>query len=271
MSAHLYTMAWNEERMLPFFFRHYDPWVDRYVVYDDGSTDATLAMLAAHPRVEVRRFQRTVPDSFVKSATRLQNEMWKESRGQADWVIVTAVDEHLYHPAIHRYLADCRQAGVSAVPALGYHMISESFPEPDETLSATRHMGTPHYEMCKLGLFNPTMIAETGFSLGRHFAEPVGQVVYPEIDELVNLHYKYMGRAYVRQRNGLLQTGLGRHDRKLGLGKQYLLAEQAFDEMWRGLEAKAVDCLDPLVGMHTHVNRWWRPIRCPAAATPSPD
>ena len=39
---HLYTICWNEERMLPFFFRHYDQWVDRYVVYDDNSTDATL-------------------------------------------------------------------------------------------------------------------------------------------------------------------------------------------------------------------------------------
>ena len=23
--------------MLPFLFRHYDSWVDRYVIYDDGS------------------------------------------------------------------------------------------------------------------------------------------------------------------------------------------------------------------------------------------
>ncbi|MBI4190914.1 MAG: glycosyltransferase family 2 protein, partial [Betaproteobacteria bacterium] len=45
---HLYTMGWNEERLLPFFFRHYDPWVDRYVIYDDNSTDATLEMLHAH-------------------------------------------------------------------------------------------------------------------------------------------------------------------------------------------------------------------------------
>ena len=45
--------------MLPFFFRHYDPIVDRYIVYDDGSTDRTLEMLAAHPRVEVRPFART--------------------------------------------------------------------------------------------------------------------------------------------------------------------------------------------------------------------
>ena len=28
--------------MLAFFFRHYDPWVDRYVIYDDGSTDGSL-------------------------------------------------------------------------------------------------------------------------------------------------------------------------------------------------------------------------------------
>ena len=41
MRVDLYTVCWNEADFLPFFFRDYDPWVDRYVVYDDGSTDGT--------------------------------------------------------------------------------------------------------------------------------------------------------------------------------------------------------------------------------------
>ena len=40
--------------MLGFMFRNYDDLVQRYVVYDDGSTDGSLDILAAHPKVEIR-------------------------------------------------------------------------------------------------------------------------------------------------------------------------------------------------------------------------
>jgi hypothetical protein len=45
---------------------------------------------------------------------------WDESRGIADWVIVTDIDEHLYHLDLYNYLAQCRIRGVVfLVPALG--------------------------------------------------------------------------------------------------------------------------------------------------------
>ena len=93
---HLYTVCWDEADMLGFFFRHYDPWVDRYVIYDDGSQDGSLDILRAHPKVELRRFERVDAESFVLSHTRMQEHSWKESRGRADWVVITAIDEHLW-------------------------------------------------------------------------------------------------------------------------------------------------------------------------------
>jgi hypothetical protein len=37
--------------MLPYFFRHYDTLVSRYFVFDDGSTDRSVDLLNAHPKV----------------------------------------------------------------------------------------------------------------------------------------------------------------------------------------------------------------------------
>ena len=96
--VHLYTLCWDEADMLGFFFRHYDPFVDRYVIYDDGSTDGSREILSAHPKVELRDFPRTDPDSFVLSHRAMQNEAWKESRHRADWIVITAIDEHLHVP-----------------------------------------------------------------------------------------------------------------------------------------------------------------------------
>jgi hypothetical protein len=118
--VHLYTVCWNDADMLGFFFRHYDPWVDRYVVYDDGSTDGSITALEAHPRVELRSFNRTKADSFVLSLKAMQDEAWKESRGQGDWVVITAIDEHLWlgNRTMREYLATEKQCGVTLIPGI---------------------------------------------------------------------------------------------------------------------------------------------------------
>src|SRR5512133_1799442 len=122
MTVHLYTISWNEADMLGFFFRHYDPWVERYVIYDNGSTDDTVSLLQTHPRVEVRKFLRTDATSFVRSHTDLQNQIWKESRGKADWTVMTAIDEHLHVPGISMrdYLEKCGRRGITCIYGLGY-------------------------------------------------------------------------------------------------------------------------------------------------------
>jgi glycosyltransferase involved in cell wall biosynthesis len=254
----LYALSWNELSVLPFFFRHYDPWIDRYFIYDDGSTDGTLDTLAAHPRVTIRRFTRPVPNSFVESARLWQNHAWKEARGKADFVVLTAVDEHLFHSDIVAFLSRCRREGVGAIPALGFNMLVEAFPPPDIWLAGTYFMGEPHHEMNKLSLFNPDLIEETNFAAGRHYALPTGALNYPPVDELLNLHYKYLGRDYVFTRNAMLRTGLGAHDLRAGLGNQYVRDREAFDQAWDQTATRLIDYRDSAVGFSTHVERWWR-------------
>jgi len=84
MKIDLYTWSWNDQDRLGFLFRHYDQLVRRYVVYDDGSDDATLDILRANPKVEIRqtRFLGT-GDSFILSIMPTIQSAWKESRGVA--------------------------------------------------------------------------------------------------------------------------------------------------------------------------------------------
>ena len=254
----LFALCWNDAHMLPFFFRHYDDWVDRYLIFDDGSTDGSLSLLATHPRVTVRRFERVFPESFVWSATYLQDRVWQEARGQADWVVITAIDEHLYHPDIPGYLAGCRAAGITALPALGFNMLSDTFPAPGERLAETRCIGAPHWEMNKLSLFDPEALTATNYWAGRHIARPQGRVVYAPTDAVLNLHYKYMGRDHVAARHRMLWGGLGDYDRSVGLGAHYAWPREKLDARWEALRAMAMDYRDPSVGISTHAERWWR-------------
>lgn len=257
---HLYTMGWNEERLLPFFFRHYDPWVDRYVVYDDNSTDATLGMLRAHPRVEVRPLVRSVPDSFVLSAQAIHNSCWKESRGEADWVIITAIDEHLYHPDLPAYLRACKRSGVTAIPALGYDMISESFPVGEQRLCELVRLGEPAAAMSKLSLFDPDGLSRTNYAVGRHSAEPEGRVRYPTEDRLLNLHFKSLGLDYVIARSRFLASGLGPRDRANQWGYHYDWPDEKIAEICAARENGAFDVIaagEQAAQRHLE-ERWWR-------------
>jgi Glycosyl transferase family 2 len=141
------------------FFRHYDPVVQRYVVFDDGSTDQSLELLRSNPKVELRAMpEPSDPSSYVASGVALFDQCWKESRGRADWVILTDIDEHLYHPQLQDYLAHCARHGVSAVPALGYQMLAEKFPPESCLLSEACTIGAPYPPMSKLNIFSPARI-----------------------------------------------------------------------------------------------------------------
>jgi hypothetical protein len=241
MRIHLYTACWNDAQMLPFFFRHYDPIVERYIVFDDGSTDGSVALLQAHPKVDLRRFPHTDSDSFVLSEQWLSNICWKSSRGHADWVLVIDLDEHLHHRTLRRYLGRCQSAGITIVPALGFQMISNEFPAPDEHLCATRTCGTPWLPMCKASIFDPRKIDEINFAAGRHRATPTGRVIVPRKNEVLNLHYKYLGFERTAARHRELSRGLGRRDHAAGWGHKYRWSDSELRADWDRMQSGSVD------------------------------
>jgi Glycosyl transferase family 2 len=263
VKIHLYSKIWNEEEMLPFFFRHYDPIIDRYIIYDDGSTDNTLKLLAEHDRVEVRRFARMHPTSLVLSAQELNNNMWKESRGQADWVILASPDEHLYHPVgLRRYLHVARCRGITAVPALAFQMVADKFPSSEEYLAKTRRSGAPLDDYNKLSVFDPVAVRETHFGVGRHVATPEGRIRFPKRDQLLLFHYKFVGIDYVLRRYALLNARLGPTDKQNRWGHQYEFERDVLEAEFAELRRSSVDVTSAQARKLIR-KKWWRPTRVP--------
>ena len=219
---HYYAPAWNEELMLPFMLRHYAPWVERFVIYDSQSTDGSVELLRRMPKVEIRNLVWTRPDGMVETLQDLHNSCWKESRGTADWVIVADVDEFLYHPDLFGYLRRCRKRGVTCIPALGYEMVSDRFPMPDDALLTAVRRGVPHRMMSKLRLFDPNAVEEKNFGPGGHVAEPAGRIVYPQKDELLLLHYKWLGLDYLQRRHAMMETTRRARDRAKNWSHHYV-------------------------------------------------
>jgi glycosyltransferase involved in cell wall biosynthesis len=268
MRVHLYALCWNDARMLGFFFRHYDPFVTRYTIFDDCSDDGSLEILRAHPRVEVRPVPEHLRPIGAGTAAKLWNNCWKESRGDADWVIVGEIDEHLDHPDIVGYLGACSAEGVTAIPALGFQMISRQFPNPDERLCTTLTFGYPRSGMSKLSIFNPDAIEEINYDVGRHRAAPTGRVFTTRRDEVLNRHHKYIDVDYVRGRHRALGARLSREEIEKGLGVHWFHDDEALLRGWVKGEKDAVNLADPSLNLdevHRDTVRWWSEFRIGAS------
>ena len=251
--------------MLPFFFRHYDSLVDRYVVHDDGSTDGSQELLRAHPKVELHRLPNYAdPRSRVLSAVSHFESVWAPSRGRADWVVLTDIDEHLHHPDLAGYLRAGLDAGVTVVPALGYQMQSEDFPvDTGCPLVRSLSRGAPDRQFCKLSVFSPDAIDALNYAPGRHAAKPSGRVVWPERDELLLLHYKYLGFERTHARHQLCASRSREDDIANHWGHKYFWSRAQLREDWDRMSARLIDISDPAIDQHEFYPepRWWAPLR----------
>lgn len=221
LTIHVYAHCWNEERLLPYFFRHYDGIADQYFVFDTGSTDRSLEILHSHSQVQLRTV-RPGGDSLVEENTSRQNEFWKQSRAVADWVIITAIDEHLYHPDLNGYFKRCQDEGVTLIQAEGYEMVSDDFPRGGKPLYKRIKRGMRAEWLDKVQAFDPDRIEEINYGPGRHVAHPTGEVILPVRGEVKLLHYKFLGLDYVVPRYSQLKTGLRPKDIEMGWGTHYL-------------------------------------------------
>ena len=219
MRIDLYTSCWNEERYIPFFLRHYEPLVDRIVVFDDGSTDRSLELLAASPKVELRRLKQG--ESFVLMQQQELNQCWKESRGRADWVFIIDMDEQVYHEDLRNYLAQCQAAGVTILNPVGLDMVSAYFPPPNLVLTETVRLCVRAFLQDKLAVFDPNAIDEINYTPGRHLARPTGRVIFPEKRDVKFLHYKQLGLDYLLARSRELASRKTDFDRVRGWGLHY--------------------------------------------------
>jgi len=260
MKIHLYTLCWNEADKLEFFFRNYDPWVDRYYVYDDGSTDGSIEILKAHPKVELRKWHRRYPDSYLMSQLVWLNEVWKESRGIADWAVIVDIDEHLsvQQTPMREFLEKYKSQGITYIPTLGFGIVSEEFPEANEYLVQTLTWGKPTEWMCKLSVFNPDAIEETNFSSGRHTAKAIGEVKLPRRDELLLFHYKYLGFEHTLKKQNSQHANIGAHD--IAVMEHYAWSREQLRNHWDNIlkysEELSWPDYDPKT--YPYFCRWWR-------------
>jgi len=217
----IYTVAYNEELMLPFFIKHYRTMFPecRIVVYDNQSTDRT-AEIAKSSNCEVIQYDTNNKISDRKYLE-IKNNCWKDSK--TDWNIVCDVDE-LAH--ITREQLEYESGlGTSIIKFTGWDMVNMS-EDPEDISIDTLQWGEYTHYYDKSIAFDKSKIHEINFGPGCHNATPQGEVKY-SLNQYNLLHYKYIGEDYMVNRYKLFHSRLSEDNIKMGWGYHYSEAEEA--------------------------------------------
>ncbi|MBY0403513.1 MAG: glycosyltransferase family 2 protein [Cyanobacteria bacterium] len=261
MIIHAYCCSYNEEDLLPYYLRHYSTFCSKITILDNESTDASIDIIQAfsHGLRQENSSLEVVCRSFNSDnqyqedvLTHHRNTMWKESKGIADFVVVSDVDEHLFHPQLKEFLFQHKRKGTTVFRPKGYMMLSPHFPTIKGLLVDEVQQGVRDYYIDKCVLFDPNAIEEINFGNGSHEAEPTGNVLFydaVENSEALNpfydhsgesilklLHYHWMGIEKVNNRNALINNRVSELGRINHWGLHYAMSseevERIFEKNW---------------------------------------
>lgn len=216
MKIETFALCYNEERMMHYFLRHYLQY-GSVTIFDNHSTDNSVKIAEANG---VNIFQYDSGGEFREDIlTHIRNICWKEST--ADWVIVTDIDEFVYHNDLIKILSE--SPATVLLPRM-FNMFSETFPQCDGQIYDEVKYGVEFQS--KMCIFRPSEIREMNYEPGCHFARPEGNFILDFTTPIINLHFKNIGLDYVIERNQMLSNRLSAINRENHWGWHYTLSRE---------------------------------------------
>lgn len=209
------SKVFNEERILPYTLRHYDQYVERYFIWNHGSTDRTREICEANPKVTLFNLPAGPFDDSENAE--IKNNAWKSHihPDNYDFVILADCDEFLYHPDLIGLLTKYKEQGILIPRIEGYQMFAEEFPNTDGQIYDVVKRGRRALNYDKYIIINPAVTPN--YSYGCHFINPTGNVTYSETAEIKLLHYKIFGVEFIKKMMDRNETFCA-HNKLIGAG-----------------------------------------------------
>jgi Glycosyl transferase family 2 len=217
----IYAFCRNEERFLPYFFRHYLTFARHIYIADNESTDRSLEIIRSQPRTTVVSCS-TENEFRDETQSAFKNTAWKPQRRHTDWVFCVDIDEIVWHADMLNFLATCDADKIAIVKPRGFQMVSETFPSTSDQVYDQINRGQASELYSKPVIFSPRRVEEMNFGPGAHAAEPItdGKILSDSSARL--LHYHYLGLDYILPRYVEKGKRLGATNRMNGWGYHYL-------------------------------------------------
>lgn len=258
MKIHLYTLCYNEMPILPFVI---DYWirlgVTKAVVYDNYSTDGSDKYLSNYDWIEVRKFASDGLNDVIHQT--IKNSCWKESKDDADFVIVCDIDECLWsHLPISLYLEEMKKQRCNVLcnpwyALCGDKSIDEVRKEYREGTYLHQIIGNGYKQYInhtkgfsdygKFILINPNEIEDIQWSVGQHILFSVKPHFKPYItNDIITFHInKGLNEDMFVNRRLTIGKRLSNTNKMYGCGVEYMKKEEEIRQEYRNNQAKAID------------------------------
>ena len=219
----VYTLCYNEEKVLPFIIDYWKKYATRVFVYDNGSTDNSINILEQYDWIEVRHFDSSGFDDEINK--NMKNQIWKEAKGKGvDFVQVCDIDEVIWAEDIKNELLNFKRSNAVIWDCKCYNIVTREFPEYDGGLLNDRDGALCAYDkiMSKKLLFKPDYVNDMNYSEGCHSCKPVGlnMTLYSN-DNIKMFHIRNLGLEYLIEKYRHNQKRLSDNNKKHGWGIHY--------------------------------------------------
>ena len=109
--VHAYFLCYNESNILPHLIKYYSTFCEKIHIVDNHSTDNSREIVESFSNTEFSTFDSN-GEFNDHSNKEVKNNIWKKSRGKADYVILGDTDEFLYHENMSEFLIESYKNGI---------------------------------------------------------------------------------------------------------------------------------------------------------------
>lgn len=239
----VYCLCWNEAKIIPFVIQYWKRFARHVYVYDNGSDDGSLELLAQYPDwITVRHFGSDGFNDMVNKE--IKNNCWKGS--DADWVWVGDFDECLYSKDLEGFLSDLESKGVDGISPQCVNVVSYDFPVYNENKLCHEICGggewATNVNSHKMTLFKPSRFTDINYGVGAHFCRPSGEHKIVSLDnDIFFVHLCMLGVDYVVNKCKRNAKRLSDINKRCGLGIHYLRTE---DEIRKDFDSKVIKAIE---------------------------
>lgn len=255
MKIDWYTLCYNEEFIIPWIIQYWEKLIsdgiDLHVyVYDNHSTDKSVEMLSKYDWITINYFTTDGQDDIIQA--QVKNSVWQNSKGNADFVVVSDFDEIIWSNELISVLNDMKNGGYNVLGTPWYAFCGDKIPKfskkkylHQQVKKGYKQIINHQKDMQEFGkfmLFDPNLIESMNYSVGCHISNPYPYMKLYETDKVIEFHInKGLSEDYFVNRRKTMNDNLSSTNKRYNMCYEYGFPEEKSREEYQRYQRDSID------------------------------